>query len=516
MATESESAAPNIPQYGTNQDTVTFTLKDPEEGRLTSVRLWQEVRIPGDRLAMTWSDGAWTLTIPRPAVDRMEYLFELTHADGGQETICDPANPLRVGGAFGDHSVHQFPEYRLPAWLPVVIEDAGRFADLDVPADGIAHNITGCLWTSGGLDDDTPAGLIVAHDGPEYDQLADLTRYLSAEIALGALPPLRVALLAPGPRDEWYSASGAYGRALTRSRRAASAQSGAPVTQVVGMGASLGALEMLVAHRSAPNAFDGLFLQSGSYFQPGLDDQERSFSEFQRIARSVGGVLASAGSRRPVPTVLTCGGIEENLGNNRAMLRALTCTGVSGRTPRGARRAQLHRLARRLRPVPDPPTAPSHGNGLMAETWHGDPQGGFSGHVRSYGHWGRPVLAFPAEAGSAGDWESNGMVDAVSGLLNDGRIKLYCVDSADAQTWSDRSLPYEERARMHEVYERWLLNAVVPFIAGESGGRTDLVATGVSLGAFHAANIVSAARGSLPGRSLHVGQLRPVVVAHVG
>jgi esterase/lipase superfamily enzyme len=125
----------------------------------------------------------------------------------------------------------------------------------------------------------------------------------------------------------------------------------------------------------------------------------------------------------------------------------------------------------------------------MTETWHGDPQGGFSGHVRSYGHWGRPVLAFPAEAGSAGDWESNGMVEALSGLLGDGRIKLYCVDSADGQTWSDRSLPYEERARRHEVYERWLLDAVVPFIAGESDGRTDLVAAGVSLGAFHAANI---------------------------
>ena len=81
---------------------------------------------------------------------------------------------------------------------------------------------------------------------------------------------------------------------------------------------------MLVAHRSSPQTFDGLFLQSGSYFQPGLDDQERGFSEFQRIARSVAGVLASAGSRRVrYRRCLTCGGIEENLGNNRAMLIAL-------------------------------------------------------------------------------------------------------------------------------------------------------------------------------------------------
>ena len=81
------------------------------------------------------------------------------------------------------------------------------------------------------------------------------------------------------------------------------------------------------------------------------------------------------------------------------------------------------------------------------------------------------------------------MVEAVSGLLAEGRIKLYCVDSADAATWSDRSIPLEERARRHELYERWLLDAVVPFIAGECGGRDDLIATGVSLGAFHAVNI---------------------------
>jgi enterochelin esterase-like enzyme len=323
--------APPVPQLAPRlipgaPATVTFALADDNSARLSGVRLWQEVRIPGDQLDFDWSDGAWTLTVPRPAVDRMEYLFELTHTDGRRETICDPANPRRVGGAFGDHSVHEFPEYRAPRWLDVDVDDPGTFDGIDIAAEGIAQGITGQLWTAPGLAPDTAAALIVVHDGPEYDQLASFTRYLGAQIALGAIAPLRAALLAPGPRDEWYSASGAYGRALTRvvlpQLRAVS-----PVSHIIGMGASLGALEMLVAHRDAPRAFDGLFLQSGSYFQRGLDDQERRFSEFERIARSVEGVLASAGSRRTVPTALTCGGIEENLGNNRAMLRALVAQG---------------------------------------------------------------------------------------------------------------------------------------------------------------------------------------------
>ena len=45
---------------------------------------------------------------------------------------------------------------------------------------------------------------------------------------------------------------------------------------------------------------------------------------------------------------------------------------------------------------------------------------GASGAVIAYGHWGRPVLVFPTEAGRACDFESNGMVDAVADLLDAG------------------------------------------------------------------------------------------------
>ena len=40
---------------------------------------------------------------------------------------------------------------------------------------------------------------------------------------------------------------------------------------------------------------------------------------------------------------------------------------------------------------------------------------GAAGNVTVFGHYGRPVLAFPAEGGSAWDWDSQGMVHAVGG-----------------------------------------------------------------------------------------------------
>jgi esterase/lipase superfamily enzyme len=72
------------------------------------------------------------------------------------------------------------------------------------------------------------------------------------------------------------------------------------------------------------------------------------------------------------------------------------------------------------------------------------------------------------------------MVDAVRDLIDAGRCTLYCVDSWDSGTWWDEWLPLEERARRHEAYERWVL---------EVAPQHDVLTTGVSMGAYHAANI---------------------------
>jgi esterase/lipase superfamily enzyme len=107
--------------------------------------------------------------------------------------------------------------------------------------------------------------------------------------------------------------------------------------------------------------------------------------------------------------------------------------------------------------------------------------------VATYGHWGRPVLVFPSEQGRASDWESNGMIGAVGHLIEAGRVKLYCVDSGDGYSWSDASIPLEERARRHGGYEHWILEHVVPFVQADSQTH-EIAVTGCSMGAFHAAN----------------------------
>ncbi len=114
------------------------------------------------------------------------------------------------------------------------------------------------------------------------------------------------------------------------------------------------------------------------------------------------------------------------------------------------------------------------------------PSMGGAGDVIVYGHWGRPVLVFPSESGSAHDFAANGMLDAVREHVDAGRIKLICVPSYDGSSWSAKHLSLSDRARAHSRYEDWIIWRVSPFIRDISGGRDDIATFGVSMGAFHA------------------------------
>ena len=299
---------------------VTFRLADPER-QLAGVRLVQDVRIPGDQLGFHRGGDRWELVIDRPPVNRMEYLLELRHAGGGTETVLDPGNPRQVAGAFGPKSVLEFPGYTPPGWLGIAA-GPGHVTDVDVPVKALDAAVPVRVWSPEGTRHDERLPLLVVHDGPEYDTLACLTRYLSAGVAGRWLPRLRAALLSPGPRDRWYSASMRYTRALCMT--VLPAITGRVATSVrVGMGASLGALAMLHAHYRYPDAFDALFLQSGSFFWPRFDASERRFPHYRRIVRFVADVHDGGLPPRPVPAVFTCGMIEENIENNRLMVKTL-------------------------------------------------------------------------------------------------------------------------------------------------------------------------------------------------
>jgi enterochelin esterase-like enzyme len=305
-----------------DHDQIALTFRGPRGLRAVRVRSELLKRGEPPELRRRGRSLTWELVIPRPVgVDRVEYLLELVRADGGTELVTDPANPLVAPGPFGDKSVLELPGYERPVWLDEDSE-TGRIEPLAVRSRLLRAEVTGLLWTSAGAEG-ASLPLLLVHDGPEYAEFSALTQMLDAAVAQLELPPMRAALLQPISRNETYSAAKRYADALANEIVPALPET----NSMVGMGASLGALAMLHAHRLHPHLFDGLFLQSGSFFRRELDGYERGFPRFERIARFVGRVRRTAEWPWPVPVSMTAGLGEENLGNNRAMRDALARQG---------------------------------------------------------------------------------------------------------------------------------------------------------------------------------------------
>jgi enterochelin esterase family protein len=303
---------------------VALRLADPD-GRYNAVRLASDLPLSHEQRSFTRNGDGWRLELDVPEILRLEYKLEVDHADGATEHVCDPDNPKRAPGAFGEKSVLELPGYEPPQWLEEEgIE--GEYAEVEIRGRGLGAHVPIRVWSPAGAAAGQPLRLLLANDGPEYDKLSQLTRFCATKIASGDLPPFRVALLQPLDRDQWYSASAAYSRVLASDIVPALRSLGV-IGAPAAMGASLGGLAMLHAQRRFPRAFGALFLQSGSFFMPRYDAHERRFPRYARIVRFVRETLRDGQYAIPVPTTLTVGAAEENAQNNREMARALSAQG---------------------------------------------------------------------------------------------------------------------------------------------------------------------------------------------
>ena len=111
--------------------------------------------------------------------------------------------------------------------------------------------------------------------------------------------------------------------------------------------------------------------------------------------------------------------------------------------------------------------------------------------LKVYGYYGKPVLVFPAQGGSFHEFEDFGMIARLEPFIESGRIKIFTVNSLDSQTWANWNAHPGARARRHQDYDRYIMEEVAPFIHRHCG-ETDqkFLTTGVSMGAYHAANFV--------------------------
>ena len=102
-----------------------------------------------------------------------------------------------------------------------------------------------------------------------------------------------------------------------------------------------------------------------------------------------------------------------------------------------------------------------------------------------YGESGHPVMVFPPQDGRFFDYENFGMIEALAPWIESGKIRVISVDSVDKDSWSAVGGNIQQRIDLQERWFNYIINELIPVVS--TPGET-FIATGCSMGAFHAAN----------------------------
>ena len=115
------------------------------------------------------------------------------------------------------------------------------------------------------------------------------------------------------------------------------------------------------------------------------------------------------------------------------------------------------------------------------------PQLGRDMELLVFGHAGMPVIVFPTSMGRFFDYENRHMIDVIGDRYEQGRLQAFCVDSVDAESWYNKSVPPAQRAARHVQYDDYLLHELVPFVRSRNSSP-ELAVTGCSFGGYHSVN----------------------------
>ena len=84
--------------------------------------------------------------------------------------------------------------------------------------------------------------------------------------------------------------------------------------------------------------------------------------------------------------------------------------------------------------------------------------------VAVYGHYGMPILAFPTSMGDEWEQEGQGMIRTLSPYLDQGRIRIFCINGVQSDSFANKGAHPFHRSWMQAQYDAYVANEVFPFI----------------------------------------------------
>ena len=106
-----------------------------------------------------------------------------------------------------------------------------------------------------------------------------------------------------------------------------------------------------------------------------------------------------------------------------------------------------------------------------------------------YGHWGPPLLWFPTSGGDESEAEQHGIIQALEAFIDPGRVKLYAIGSANAESFYNKQARPTHRSYVQARFDDYIRHEVMPFVEDDcQTPGMPMTTAGASFGAYHAAN----------------------------
>jgi esterase/lipase superfamily enzyme len=109
--------------------------------------------------------------------------------------------------------------------------------------------------------------------------------------------------------------------------------------------------------------------------------------------------------------------------------------------------------------------------------------------IVEYGHFGTALLLLPTAAADYLEYERFLLIDAISKYIDQGKVKVYSINSINSESWLNRKIDGRTKIARHMQFNEYVYNEVVPYIKGRTSAETPIITCGASFGALHAANL---------------------------
>lgn len=109
--------------------------------------------------------------------------------------------------------------------------------------------------------------------------------------------------------------------------------------------------------------------------------------------------------------------------------------------------------------------------------------------VATYGYFGFALLMIPTAAADYLEYERFQLIDGLAPFVETGKIKVFCINSINEESWLNQQMLPEHKAIRHNQFNDYVFNEVIPFIKNSTSAETPIITCGASFGALHSMNL---------------------------